>query len=50
MNDLMKGAIADTGMHWAATVPLVLFVVFFSAVVIWTWSSTPAAAPSLDWE
>ena len=48
MNDLMKGAVADTGMHWAATLPLVLFVVFFTAVLIWTWSASPKTAPPLE--
>jgi len=50
MNDLMKGAVVETGMHWAATLPLVLFVLFFVAVVVWTWSSAPKAAPALDLE
>jgi len=39
---------ADTGMHWAATLPLVLFVLFFCAVVLWTYTSSPKTAPPLE--
>lgn len=47
MNDMMKEVVASSGTEWAATVPLVLFVLFFAAVVIWTWSQ-PAEAPPLE--
>ena len=36
MNSMMKEAIASTGTEWASTVPLVLFVTFFLAVIVWT--------------
>ena len=47
MNDLMKEVVAGSGTEWAATLPLVLFVAFFAAVVIWTMAQ-PAEAPPLE--
>ena len=44
MNDLMKDVVATSGTEWAATFPLVLFVLFFAAVVVWP-NRQPAAAP-----
>ncbi len=47
MNDLMKDVVATSAPEWAATVPLVLFVLFFAAVVVWT-IRQPAEAPPLE--
>jgi len=42
MNEVMKETVAATGLEWTATVPLVLFVTFFVAVVAWSlWRSEP---------
>ncbi len=47
MNDLMKSIVAGSGTEWSAIIPLVLFVAFFAAVVIWT-IRQPADAPPLE--
>lgn len=47
MNDLMKAAVAGTDTSWAATAPLVLFVLVFLGVVVWAWSR-PDVAPPLE--
>lgn len=46
MNDLIKQVLGE-GSAWPATIPLVLFVTFFVAVVIWTWRQ-PDLAPPLE--
>lgn len=48
MNDLMKETAAATAPEWAATLPLVLFVAFFVAVVVWTYTRAPANAPEME--
>ena len=39
MNDLMKDVAVDTAATWTATVPLVVFVLFFVAMVAWTFTA-----------
>ena len=48
MNDLMKDAAVATAPQWAATLPLVLFVAFFVAVVVWTYTRAPSRAPEME--
>ena len=47
MNDLMKNAVAATGLPWTATVPLVLFFGLFVGAVVWSLAHRDEAP---DWE